>query len=295
MTRDATLPSFLVVGAGKAGTTSLYNLLSQHPQVYMPEIKETNFFGWDADRPGERLWPSSERNVFPVRDLEGYRELFSNVKGYRAAGEASPLYLESRLAPARIRETVPDVRLIVTLRDPVERAYSGFKMKVQNGFETRSVSDAFSLEEHRVQAGFYHRMLKRYFDLFPREQIMVLIFEEWRSDMVGCLSKVFEFIDVDPAFQVDLRVDRNESGVPKSRLVQRLISSGRLRSAIDPMLPEAVRALARRLARRNLVPAPPLPADVRDELISLYRPDVEALERLIERRLAPPWLVGSSA
>lgn len=122
-----TLPNFLIIGAAKAGTTSLYHYLAQHPQIYMSPIKEPNFFALeercvDFRGPGDHLYIKQ----FSVTELERYRSLFQGVTHEQAVGEASPLYLYSPVAPARSHRYVPEMKLIAILRHPVDRAYSAF-------------------------------------------------------------------------------------------------------------------------------------------------------------------------
>ena len=110
-----TLPNFLIIGAPKAGTTSLYSYFREHPAIFMPELKEPRFFGYEGQ--GDRI-------RFPVRTLEEYTALFDGVTTETAIGEATPHYLVYPVAAQRIRDLIPGVRLIASLRDPVDRAYS---------------------------------------------------------------------------------------------------------------------------------------------------------------------------
>src|SRR5580765_3646808 len=120
-----TLPNFLIIGAGKSGTTALYEYLKQHPQVYMSPVKEPRFFAFEGESVnfggpwGERLNPE----VMAFNSIASYSALFEDVEDETAIGEASPIYLWAAKAAARIHRRVPDARLIAILRDPVERAY----------------------------------------------------------------------------------------------------------------------------------------------------------------------------
>ena len=121
-----TMPNFLIIGAMRAGTTSLYHYLKQHPQVYMSPVKEPRFFALEGEKPDPGR-PTDERLMnHSITDIEAYRALFQAVSKETAIGEASPLYLYSPKAPERIRHYIPDAKLIAVLRDPVERAYSHF-------------------------------------------------------------------------------------------------------------------------------------------------------------------------
>ena len=171
--RDVALPNFLIIGAAKAGTTSLYRYLEQHPEVYMSPVKEPKFFALGGERLDYR-GPGDEARMrgASVTSLEDYRELFRGVSTETAVGEASTLYLYSERAAARIKHHVPDVKLIAVLRNPVDRAYSDFLHLVRDGIEPLTdFPQALEAEESRIRSrwapmwhyrrrGFYHPQLK---------------------------------------------------------------------------------------------------------------------------------------
>ena len=121
------LPDFLVIGAFKAGTTSLHHYLDKHPRIFMTRLKEPNFFAHTKSDPNH-----DNRNIFPVTDLAQYERLFADARADQLKGEASPGYLPSKQAPRKIKEQIPDIRLLATLRDPVDRAYSHYLMELRN-------------------------------------------------------------------------------------------------------------------------------------------------------------------
>jgi hypothetical protein len=130
------LPSFLVIGATKSGTTALYDYLRQHPAIFMPALKEPRFFLYDGSEDSAR---------FPVRSLEEYEALFAPVTTETALGEATPQYLTSWAAMERIHETLPGARLIAALRDPAERAFSIYLMNLRNRGHNREIPFAEAL------------------------------------------------------------------------------------------------------------------------------------------------------
>ena len=146
-----TIPNFIVLGAAKAGTTALYHYLGQHPEVCMSRTKETNFLALKDDPldfrgPGDRDYITR----FSVTTLDGYRDQFRGCGAKPAIGEASPLYLYSPKAPGLIGEVVPDAKLIVILRNPIDRAYSAFLHLVRDGRETvLDFGEALRLEDER--------------------------------------------------------------------------------------------------------------------------------------------------
>jgi hypothetical protein len=300
-----TMPNFLIIGAGKSGTTSLYHYLGQHPEVYMSPVKEPKFFaveGKNLDYRGP--YDETSMNRSSITDVRAYRSLFDGVTGEAAIGEASPLYLHSPEAPERINHYIPDAKLIAVLRNPVERAYSAFLQRVQKGHEPlRDFAQALHQEEARTSdnwaprwqtkgIGFYHAHLTRYYGLFDRGQIMIHLYEDLRTDPLGVAQRTFRFLAVDDAFETDVSLRHNISGVPRSRTLQTLVQAPNpLKAVLKPLLPEGLRRRASvGVQKWNATgELPPFQPEVREGLIELYRPDVLQLEELIGRDLSG-WL-----
>ena len=186
------LPSFVIIGAAKAGTTALYWYLADHPQVFMSPVKETNFFAFGLDDEGNRLYGDPDLHRFPVQTAAAYEELFSGAGEALAVGEASPIYLECPQSAARIHEALPTARIICGLREPVDRAYSDYLMylrargrRLDPTHDLTASSTWARPDSHWMQISRYHEALSRYFDLFPREQIHVFLFEDLKADTLG--------------------------------------------------------------------------------------------------------------
>lgn len=288
------LPTFLIIGAAKAGTTALYEYCRQHPDIYMSPLKETNFFAYEGEA-SETYWLGYDRqHKYPVRTLEAYADLFSRGAGATARGEASPLYLECSGAPERIRRVLPEAKLVACLRNPAERAFSAWLMHVRMGRASSNLAEAFPLEAHYVAAGFYHRLLEPYFDLFPRQQIDVILFEELQQDPAGVMRRLFRFLGVDAEFRPDVEVRHNVGTFPQHQGLNSLLLMHALRRWLQPIVPEWLRQAAKRLRERNLGTAPPLPPDLRQQLSGIYREDILRLQDLLGRDLSG-WLAEPSA
>ena len=298
-----TMPNFLIIGAAKSGTTSLYHYLKQHPQVYMSPVKEPKFFALEGERPNFR-GPSDEQEINrkSVTDIDAYRALFKGVTSEKAIGEASTLYLYSLKASERIRHHVPDAKLIAVLRNPVERAFSSYLHCVRDrGEPLTDFAQALRQEETRIEnvwgpiwhyknVGFYSAQLERYFDLFRRDQIKIYLYEDIKSNAVGVLQDIFRFLEVDDTRIPNISLKHNVSGVPKNRLLHALLNKRNpLKSAIKPLLPAKPRKrLNHSLTNRNLV-RPGLSPEVREQLIEVYSEDVLRVQELIQRDLSQ-WL-----
>jgi hypothetical protein len=303
-----TLPNFLIIGAMKAGTTSLYYYLKQHPQIYMSPVKEPNFFaleGRNLDFSGaegnERInrWIKEQS----ATSIEEYRALFRGVSSETAIGEASPMYLYTPQAPGRIKHYTPEAQLIVILRNPAERAYSAFLFMSRDGREPLGeFSQALQAEETRIHnnwewmwhyknMGFYYDQLKRYFDEFDRRQIKVYLYEDLRSDPLRTLRDLFLFLGVDHTVTPNTTLRHNISGIPKDGVLSRFaFGPNIIKSVLQPLLPEKVRQhISLSVKNRSLVEPPVLASEVYKELIEVYRDDVLKLQDLVGRDLAE-WL-----
>jgi Sulfotransferase family len=287
-----TLPNFIVIGAAKAGTTALYWYLAEHPAVFMSPIKETNYFAYGVDAGGRLLYGDPEHHTFPVRTLAEYQQLFAEAGRARAIGEASPIYLECPQAAERIRELLPSVRLVCTLRHPVERAYSDYLMFLRS--HGRSFDPAVELsagagwarpDSHWMRISRYAESLRTYLDRFPRAQLHVLMFDDLKRAPVAEVQSVYRFLDVDPGFVPDLETPHNIGGIPASRAVERFLTSKRLRAAVQPWMPTRAVNWVRRVRTRNLRSAPPLPAELKRELTLHFRDDITRTSQLIGRSL----------
>ena len=298
-----TLPNFIVIGARKAGTTSLYHYLEQHPEVFMSPVKETNFFVLEGGKAGYSGPDADTRvNRWSVADPEEYEKLFEDAGTARAIGEASPAYLCDPSAPARIKRRIPGARLVAVLRDPAERAYSAYMHQVRDGREMLPFPEALDAEEWRTQEnwapawfyrfeGFYRAGLSRYLELFGPDLLKIYLYEDLRDDPRGTLRDLYRFLKVDDGFVPDVSERSNVSGVPKSRLLASTLKRPNpLREALKPLLPKAARRrLSKRLRNLNLSPAPPMPPDARRRLVESYREDVMWVQDLIGRDLSA-WL-----
>jgi hypothetical protein len=279
-----TRPNFIVAGFKKAATTSIYEYLQQHPQVFMTRIKETKFFLYEPDNP-EHV--AASLKVFPVRSLETYTQLFAEAGEALAIGEASPGYAESRKVAIRIHAELPQVKLIFSLRNPVDRAYSNYLMGLRNGVETRPAHRFFAESRARLQTMSYYNSLKIWYELFPRDQIKIVMYEELRRNGVRVMQEIYRYLGVDEHFAPDVSVQHNTGGVPKSQARQKMVNFLRRYRYLRTYIPQSLRTQFSKFARGNLAPTPSMSPEVRQLLTDLYRDDVQHLQELIQKDLSP--------
>lgn len=285
---DASRPNFVVIGAAKAGTTALYWYLSEHPQVYMSPLKETNYFAYEVDETGGLVYGDPELHSFPVRDWDSYLALFAEAGAARAVGEASPIYIECPHSARQIMSALGETKIICGLRNPVDRAYSDYQMYLRNRGRRLDPDRDLSLEapwiqpdSHWMRIGMYHEMLSRYFEVFPRRSIHVYRFEELKVDSLRVVQDVYRFLNVDSRFRPDLKTPHNVGGVPSRMGIERLLTHKRLRTIAEPLVPRAWANAIRRLRTSNLQPAPPLPKEMRAAMNDVFREDIDRAEQLL--------------
>ena len=270
------LPTFVVIGAAKAGTTSIHEYLSEHPQVFMPSIKP-QFFAYDG--------PGSVGD-YPVRDFAHYESLFADAQGYPAIGDVSEACLNSTGAAERIATTIPDALIIVVLRNPVERAFSGYMMQLRTGKQQVEAAAAFREDATFVQGGFYFERLTRYFDRFPPEHIQVHLFDDFSADTLGVMQRMFRFVRVDDTFRPNVGVRHNVGYSPRSRALSAFVARRDVRRIAKRIVPPPVRPLMRRALRANQAAIPTMPATLSAEMEELYREDILRVQELIGRELS---------
>lgn len=294
-----TLPTFLVIGAPKAGTTSLYVYLAEHPEVFMCEVKEPRFLALDDPQLANVTWSRPA----PATTIGQYEALFASAGAAKAIGEASTLYLRSAKAAERAAQLMPDVKLIALLRDPVERAYSAWGHLRREGVEPiADFEEAIEREPRRigrpgfrnlmryVEAGRYAEQLERWYAHFPTSALLVGLTDELRRDPVGFMERCHAHLGVDPSFVAHVHLKHNISGEVRVRLLHRLLRGqipDSARRAIRRVTPPGVRRrVAQRIATWNLRPFPPLDDRVYERLAPRFEDDLVRLRSLIGRDLS---------
>lgn len=293
-----TLPNFLIVGAAKSGTSSLYAYLAQHPEVYLCPVKEPCYF--------------SDGNPRLIRSDSEYEALFHGRTTEKAVGEASASYLHDPEAPKKIKALLGEVKIIIILRNPTDRAYSQWgQIFYQLGYENLSFEDALREEDNRISLGkfgedapFYYRFyhyfhvglyydqVKRYFDTFNRDCVKVHIFEEFIENPGKTCKEIFSFLGVDPGFVPIFEKHNVAASFRVGFLHKLLLSPPPTLSKIYQGLPMRLKLfiydMARALFRLNLQdrPQPPMEKSIRDRLMVRYREHIEQLEGLLGRDLS---------
>lgn len=299
-----TPPSFLIVGAAKCGTTSLYEYLRRHPEVFMPARKEPHFFLTD---------PSHRHKATEAE----YWTLFADVGDARAVGEASTNYLYDAGTPDRILETLgPGTRIVISLRNPVDMAYALWGDMVRAGGEKLpfpEALDAWRAREHdprfrREHIGWlynysyvdrarYAAQVERYLKRF--EHVRVYLFEEFFASPERWFPDLCRFLGVSDDFVPEFRRHNRTGPVRSTRLRDALNNARAWKGPLKAVTPTWSRRWLKealnRLNNRQDASLPPLPDDLRARVWGLFEADVEALERLLGRSVHDRWLAPQGA
>ena len=271
-------PNFLGIGAMRSGTSWLDVQLRTHPDIYMPNRrKEVHFFDDYYSRGGD--W---YRKFFPSD---------SDAGNWSAIGEITPRYLYDLNVADRIHRMLPDTKLIAILRNPVDRAYSQYGLSVKKAGETGTFTDFIERSPDAFAKGLYHHQLQRYYDLFPPENILVLIFERVHGgDRDLALKRIAEFLDVDPnGFpEHDVKTQVAKSHFARFPRASALATRGAklVRDFDQDWIVNLAKSLGVPRLFGNRGPIPPLEWDARLELFERYANDISALEQLIGEDLS---------
>jgi hypothetical protein len=310
-----TVPEFFVVGHAKCGTTALHAMLAGHPQIFLPLLRETQFL---ARGQAERAEPAEGRELRRPRTLDAYLALFDEALPGQRVGEISTAYLRTPEAAARIAALRPDAQVIAFLREPASFVRSFHLQLLQIGFETeRDLAKALALEPERARGRqippgcpwpaallytrhvHYAEQLRAYHELFGRERVLTLIYEDFRRDNDGVVREVFRFLGVEDSVEI-ARSEANPTVRLRSHRAGGLIdalSMGRgpaaraVGSAVKALTPARLRRGTMRAVRRAAVDTAPSPPDERlmGELRGRFAGEVTAAGELLGRDLGSLW------
>ncbi|HEY6788486.1 MAG TPA: sulfotransferase [Trebonia sp.] len=291
------LPDFLVAGVPKAGTTALHAALSRHPGLYLSEIKEPKFFLTDGPPPTRGGPGDAITYREHVWQRDKYEALFEPGPPGTLRGEATPLYLYDRDAMRRIRDLIPGARLIVIIRDPVERAHSNWAHLWSAGLEP--IGDfvrACAQEQRRIEAGWasfwhytglgkYGEQLQHVYTLFPREQVLVIRYRLLADDPASTLDRICAFLGVETGLLGEIPRE-NVTAHPEHTLSHRAVAVGmRATDAVGRLLPSTagagVTSRIERFLQRGNRQRQPLDWQQREALLPQFRQDIRLLEEVL--------------
>lgn len=287
-------PNFFIVGAAKSGTTSLCSYLNQHPEIFLPPTtKEPHYFG------------QYKPKGCHIKSYPEYIDLFKNSGDSKAIGEGSTGYLYSPDAPQTIKRTFPTSKIIIVLRNPVDRAYSLYWHHVRDRTEHLSFEDALRAEKERIDAGWpfgfhhinsglYSEQVKRYQEKFDKNSIKVILFDDFKNHPLKIIRECFLSLEVNPNFTPKQLAAQNKSGPPRSNALAKLLTNKtRLKSLIFRLFPKRLKLrLKLKIRDLNASPPPHMNQETRAYLEDIFKDDIRLLEKQINRDLSH-WITRS--
>ena len=275
---------FFIVGAPKAGTTSLYHYLNEHPEIVMSRQKETDYFS-DEDLQKQGLYYGKNR----INTLEKYHSLFQNVD-QKKIGEASVSYLFYEDVPQKIKAYNSNGKIIIMLRNPVDRAFSHYLMDYRLGLISKSFESILENKKKDIKAalfyqqyielGQYFGQVKRYIEKFGKENVTIIFYYDFKNHVVKEVQKVYEFLEVDSKYRAKIENKHNTYSMPKNNWIRLIYSFVSFRKILNRILPKRkVRKIKEKLFIKSKKPK--LSDVLRARLINLYAHDIKQLEELL--------------
>lgn len=284
----------MLIGAVKAGSSSIYHYLKQHPDIFMSPMKETKYFQWDGEQ--HRFSTELDQKIYQnsIKTYKDYLDQFSGVGSEHAIGEATPSYLYNRNVPGRLHKRFPNIKLIVVLRHPADRAFSHFLHTKRLGYEPLEFHQAIAEEQNRIDAnwgpswqytsqGYYYEQVKRFVDLFGKDRMCFYLFDKLKREPACVIRGMYSFLEVDQDFQPNTSIKHNIGGVPKNRFLHDLTNKPNAPKALlKAILPIEFRQSINRLIGSKNVVKPVIDLQVREALSAKYQKDIEQLEDLVD-------------
>lgn len=294
-------PQFFLVGAAKSGTTSLARYLSEHPRLFLTTPKEPNFFAFPEGARPECLGPGDPERLYEVllkysvTTRSDYAALFADAPTEAIRGEASVRYLYEPTTPGRIAEEAPDAKILILLRDPVERLHSHYHMNLKLGVEPLGLSAALDAEDERVAAGWgwdwhyrrvgqYGEQLERYLQHFSDEQVLVLFQRDLSDNAPAVYERACRFLGVDPSLgEPDFARRSLVGATPRRRWLQNLVwEDNPVKALARRLVPASMRQrVTQQINESNRTRVPPVDDRLREALAPDFAEDRIKLESLL--------------
>lgn len=274
-------PNFFIVGTPKSGTTSLFHYLQEHPEVFLPELKEPHFFSC----------PEVKNTYYKTKIVDSkqeYLDLYQERESYKAVGDLSSSYLFNKETPKRIHQFNPYAKIIIVLRNPVERALSHYLMDVNLGYINVSLSkvinnkDTFKQHyQEYIELGFYEQQIRAYTKQFPDSQIKVVLSDTLYANTAETLKDIYSFINVSTTFITDFETVHNSYTVPRFKALKSLVQSDGLKK----MIPSGLKSGLKSLIYKTNAEKPKLEVE-KDLLREIYKKSIVETETLINQDLS---------
>lgn len=301
-------PDFMIIGAGKSGTTALFKYLQQHPEVFMPRVKEPDFFAVEGQTPVDPKDDPEMLYYYPqaIYDADEYLKLYEEAGENMKTGEASTMYLYKPGAPERIKKYKPDVKMIAIFRNPAERLYSRYlhlardNQEPEGPLENMFDKNTIWWRRHDLLfEGFFYQHLSKFYELFDASQLKVFLYEDLKNDTQQVIHDIYNFLGIDENFQPETDIRYNESGLIRNKIKDYIIGNRSIiRKSVEAIAPGLVQNLrdnprwqkkVKEMRRKNLE-RPEMSRELKQRIIDeIYKEDILKFQKLINRDLSH-WL-----
>jgi len=283
-------PNFFIVGGSKCGTTNISYYLNLHPKIFFSELNEPYYFcKWDV--------PEEYNRNSMITNMKKYLDLFKNVKNEIIVGEASSPYLSCPHAALEIKKAFPNSKILISIRNPIERSHSAYfsyqfmKPNEQNFMEMiktheKLISEKIFYIDSILESGFYTKNIKRYQEIFGKENVKVIIFEDYIKNTNQHIDSIFNFLGIND------KIDLNEQSkgsyrVPKNFFAKSLLNNKNFRKVSTILIPTVMRQKLGDKYFLKQVKKPQMLENERNYLRELYNDEVNELEKFLGKKL--PW------
>lgn len=292
---------FFVVGVARAGTTSLYNFLSKHPQIFLPKVKECNYFSEveSLDKQAYMAPVSGKYHHMKIIKSYGtYKSLYDEADGDHIIGDVSPSYIWDISTANKIYKHNNDAKIIISLRNPIERAYSHYLMHFNTGYEKKvNFEEAISAKKNDIWGGgnmylemsMYYDRVREYFDYFEEKNINIIIYEDWISDIENNINKLYDFLNVAPFYDFQFGEKHNQTKNIKNRGLLNFFRMRKIKPLLDKVISENLKGKIKEGFFESNEGKEKLKLETINSLKEYFKSDVEDLEKLINRPLINKW------
>ncbi len=292
---------FFVIGVARGGTTSLYNYLQQHPNIFLPKVKECNYFSTVESMDKEVYLPpepGKEYHMKIISSKEVYSHLFSEARPNQLKGEVSPSYMWDTHAAKRIYEHNKNAKVIVSLRNPMLRAHSHYLMHYHTGYDKApSFEEALKANKNPIwgggnfylEMGLYYNQLKPYYDLFDKNNIKIIISEDWTQQNGEALQDIYAFLGLPAYEEYQEEAAFNTARQLKNKGLLDFLRSDRIKRSLKWFLPEKTKNRIKEQLFYKEAEKQELDKNTFDTLKAYFKEDIKKTEALVGIDLSRKW------